>query len=404
MVASSQLCERRRLELLVVPEDALAVLGLDVDALPGLAPGRLGNRGRVEVVVVPEDGPDRLGGLHGVVVRHGGEEVVRDVRVRDVVEHAVEDAVVAVHGGQRAAQPVPLARVVVGERRVGVLQVGDEHQPRVHDQQRHGVHAHHPPDPERRRQLVQPERHGHDAGVRDEDLGALPVVVDGAVGVEVAGEARVRPPRRVGRQVQRPPEGELHHDVHHPADRVVVHVRGVPRQRLLLLGHEHLVALQGPRVGVVAPVAVLPREVGHHERRVQHQADHVVQERVVREGVVAALVRDDPHAGAHAPLRDPVQRPGGVAERAWERRYDGQREVEERRGDHQVVDHVREGLEHRALEAVWRDGLLDLTQSERRLLHRRPLHRGATGSSGELLLLLPLLLGHPAAGTHLAPD
>jgi hypothetical protein len=184
----------------------------------------------------------------------------------------------------------------VGERRVGVLQVGDEHQPRVHDQQRHTVDAHHPPEPERRRQLVQPERHGHDAGVRDEDLDALPVIVDWAVGVVVAGEARVRAPRRVGGQVQWPPEGELHGDVQQPADGVAVHVRGVPRQRLLLPRHERLVAVQRAGVGVVAPVAALRREVGHHQRRVQHQADVVVEERVVREGMVAALVRDDPHA------------------------------------------------------------------------------------------------------------
>jgi hypothetical protein len=84
----------------IVPEDALAVLGLDVDALPDLAPGRLGHRRGVGLVVLTEDGFDRLGGLHGVVVWHGGEEVVRDVRVRDVMEHAAEDAVVAVHGGQ----------------------------------------------------------------------------------------------------------------------------------------------------------------------------------------------------------------------------------------------------------------------------------------------------------------
>jgi hypothetical protein len=49
-----------------------------------------------------------------VVVRHGGEEVVCDVRVRDVVVQGVEQpAVVAVHRGQRTPQPVPLVVAVV---------------------------------------------------------------------------------------------------------------------------------------------------------------------------------------------------------------------------------------------------------------------------------------------------
>ena len=63
--------QQQQLELVVVPEDALVVLRLDVDALLGLAPCRLGDGRRVELVVLAEDGADRLSGLHGVVVRHG---------------------------------------------------------------------------------------------------------------------------------------------------------------------------------------------------------------------------------------------------------------------------------------------------------------------------------------------
>jgi len=44
------------------------------------------------------------------------------VRVGDVVEHVVQEPIGAVHGGQRAAQPVPLARLVVRQRRVPASQ------------------------------------------------------------------------------------------------------------------------------------------------------------------------------------------------------------------------------------------------------------------------------------------
>lgn len=46
----------QELELVVVPEDALVVLGLDVDALLSLAPYRLDDGCGVELVVLSEDG------------------------------------------------------------------------------------------------------------------------------------------------------------------------------------------------------------------------------------------------------------------------------------------------------------------------------------------------------------
>ena len=95
-----------------------------------------------------------------MVVRHGGEDVVRHVGVGDVVKHLVQHAVVAVQRAQRPLSvlcaavitqsyldPGPVLAAVVGQRGVGVLQVGDEHQPHVHNQQRHDVHLPHINDP-----------------------------------------------------------------------------------------------------------------------------------------------------------------------------------------------------------------------------------------------------------------
>uniref|UniRef100_A0A0E0HZG9 Uncharacterized protein n=1 Tax=Oryza nivara TaxID=4536 RepID=A0A0E0HZG9_ORYNI len=68
----------QELELVAVPEDALVVLGLDVDALLSLAPYRLNDGCGIELVVLAKDGADRLGRLHRVVVRDGREEVMMD--------------------------------------------------------------------------------------------------------------------------------------------------------------------------------------------------------------------------------------------------------------------------------------------------------------------------------------
>ena len=55
-------------------------------------------------------GPAHLGGLLQVVVRDLREQVVQHVRA-DVVVDLVEDAKVAVDGGQAAAQVAPLLRI-----------------------------------------------------------------------------------------------------------------------------------------------------------------------------------------------------------------------------------------------------------------------------------------------------
>lgn len=46
----------------------------------------------------------------------------------------------------------------------------------------------------------------------------------------------------------------------------------------------------------------------------EDKADNVINHLVVTEGVVAALVCDNPHAGEGAALEDPIQRPGDVGE------------------------------------------------------------------------------------------
>ena len=79
-----------------------------------------------------------------MVVRHGGEQVVADVGVSNVVEHNVQEAIGAVHCREGAAQPLPLLVVVVGQGGVRVLQQRDHDQPHVDNQVRGDVHLHRP--------------------------------------------------------------------------------------------------------------------------------------------------------------------------------------------------------------------------------------------------------------------
>lgn len=103
---------RSRLE----PVDLLPrSVGLHMLARARLLPQRAQHVAAVGLVVVAQHTLDVGRRLLRVVVRHLAEKVVRDVRVGDVVEEHVQEAVAAVHGAHGAAQPVPLALSVVGQ-------------------------------------------------------------------------------------------------------------------------------------------------------------------------------------------------------------------------------------------------------------------------------------------------
>ena len=103
-------------------------------------------------------------------------------------------------------------------------------------------------------------------------------------------------------------------------------------------------------------------------------------------------------------MRHPVERTGAQLLHARECWDPDQRGVQEGRDDDKVIDHIGEGPDHRALEAVRQDCLLDLGQCECRLVCRRTLEDLTSASAAEQLLLLPLLLHHSAANSHDVAD
>ena len=61
-----------------------------------------------------------------MVERDGGDVVMKDVRFDDAVEEAsADEAKLAIDGRSGPACEVPSLALVVWERRIGVLQVGD---------------------------------------------------------------------------------------------------------------------------------------------------------------------------------------------------------------------------------------------------------------------------------------
>jgi hypothetical protein len=111
-------------------------------------------------------------------------------------------------------------------------------------------------------------------------------------------------------------------------------------------------------------VCDLPGEVGDEQDRVQRPADDIVDSLVWREGAVAALVGEDPDAGAGAALEEAVKDPGEDAEGERGEVVDLQGEVEEDSGVDEVADYVGAGDEEGAVEAVRGDGIADFLEGE----------------------------------------
>jgi hypothetical protein len=129
-------------------------------------------------------------------------------------------------------------------------------------------------------------------------------------------------------------------------------------------GDERRVLLRVVCVAVVARVRDLPGEVGDEQDRVQRPADDIVDALVRGEGTVAALVREDPDAGAGATLEEAVEDPGDDAEGERGEVIDLQGEVEEDPGVDEVADYVGAGDEEGAIEAVRGDGIADFLEGE----------------------------------------
>ena len=87
-----------------------------------------------------------FGGLRHMIVRHVREQVVSYMAVREVVEHIVQDSIISVDCAQRALKPSPFLVGVVRYSDIGVLQVGDYHQPHVNIHKGYHVQTHQPPE------------------------------------------------------------------------------------------------------------------------------------------------------------------------------------------------------------------------------------------------------------------
>ena len=104
---------------------------------------------------------------------------------------------------------------------------------------------------------------------------------------------------------QRPAAGE-------DASLLLVHRENQPtRSRVRQRRHMGFASLQVVAVGVVHGMAALPSEVRHQQQAVKHKPHQRLDTTVGVEGMMAALMGDDPAAHGHGAGDQPVEQPKG---------------------------------------------------------------------------------------------
>lgn len=172
-------------------KDDIAVI-LNETALAPDSPKGKADRGVVGMIVLAQDLLDVLSSFLSVIVWHGWEEVMGNVRVGDVMMEIVKNAKRAVYSQSSAALEVPDSLAVVGKSRIGVLEIGDEDQPEVDKQIGDQVELDNGDGAKDLTGVHENADHCGDTGSRLHHIPVLGLVKDSAVRVEMRGPTRVR--------------------------------------------------------------------------------------------------------------------------------------------------------------------------------------------------------------------
>lgn len=288
----------------------------------------------VAAVVLAHDGLDGLGSLISVVEGDGRDVVVEDVGLDDAVEKvATDEAKLAVDGSSGSTSEGPGVGIVVGERRVGVLEEGNGNEPVVDPEVRKKVPDKKVLEAEVLVDEVKGSAGQSEAEIRQENQLLILALVKRARRVEVVDTTEeavalaltlalgllvvVGVAGDVGDNVQGPAEELLKDHVGRGSDGGLLHQLGElvdgmadpASVNFTSLGEEDHVALHVASSLVVLAVRDLPREIGDEKSRVENPANGVVKSLGGREGLVTTLVGNDPQTGTEQTLEDGVECP-----------------------------------------------------------------------------------------------
>ena len=274
---------------LLLEEDNVPLV-LNKSALTEGSPGGEGDGGIIIDVVLAEELLEAGGGFLSMVERHLGEQMVSNVSVDDTMKHMVKEfAERAVDGAEGSTLEVPDVLAVVGQLRVGVLEEGDEDQPKVDKEVGDNVVLCHGEERGLERGVDEGSQGDKNSEVREDNVGEVAGFKEGRPGVKVGGPLAIVLARGVDSQVGGPTEQELdeHPEQGHNGG-LLVQVNGfIILDDILLLGRQsNLGTGLGDKdlvLGHVSSGLVMlrvrdsPGVVGDQKERVQDPADGVVE-------------------------------------------------------------------------------------------------------------------------------
>lgn len=338
--------------------------------------------------MLAHDGLNGLGGLVRVVEGDAADVVVEDMSLDDAVEKvAADEAHLTVNGSSGTTDEVPLVVGVVGKGRVGVLEEGDGNEPVVNPEVGNKVPDGHVVETELLNEEVQSSGHQTDTNIAEDDELSVTVLVQRAAGIEVVNTTAeavmlalaatltlalvVVVAGNIGDEVVGP-ANELLKDEHEKSEsggllskmsELVGHLSETSSLLLAGSGNEDHVTLHVASGLVVLSVGDLPAEVGDKEGRVKNPASNVVDDARIGESTVTALMGNNPETSTEKTLKNGVHGPQTSAGGGGRDIFGGHKVVPDAESGSQednVAEDITVSLESGALEAVLRDGIVDV--------------------------------------------
>lgn len=265
-----------------------------------------------------------------MVEGHLREQVMGDMGVGDTMEHVIQElAKGAVDGAKGSTLEVPDSLTVVRHLGVGVLQEGDQDQPKVDKEVRDTIVLGNGQERGLDRGIDDTSQGQDDTKVREDDIDKVARLKDRRPGVEMRSPATIVLTRGIRDKICWPAKQELN-DQPEQCDNGSFLIQMSHINLLLLnsgggslgwqanlatgLGDKDLILGHMASCLVMLRVRDSPRVVRDQQERVQDPADSVVKSLGGREGLMSALVSENPDTSADNALKNPVDRPSNVAQ------------------------------------------------------------------------------------------
>ncbi len=89
--------------------------------------------------------------------------------VADMMKYSIQNSVIAVHCGKRAAEVIPLIAAVMGQLDIRMLQFSYKHKPKVDDEVGNAVNTHHTQKPKMVAKQGHDDNHDEQTCIREEN-------------------------------------------------------------------------------------------------------------------------------------------------------------------------------------------------------------------------------------------